>query len=80
MTEEDIKMRFINSAVQKGLAFRICFNGGSQNTFPQRFYQRIAINKTLRAIAHGHLVMATVKRKTYTAFQIVYRLREASHG
>ncbi len=53
----------------------------SQNTFPPRFYQRIAINKILRAIAHGRnrllLVMATGTGKTYTAFQIVYRLLQS---
>ena len=53
----------------------------SQSTFPPRFYQRIAINKTLRAIAHGQnrllLVMATGTGKTYTAFQIVYRLLQS---
>ena len=50
----------------------------SQNTWPPRYYQRIAINSTLDAIARGQkrllLVMATGTGKTYTAFQIVYRL------
>ena len=50
----------------------------SQNTWPPRYYQRIAINRTLDAIARGQdrllLVMATGTGKTYTAFQIVYRL------
>jgi len=50
----------------------------SQNTYPPRYYQRIAINRTLEAIARGQdrllLVMATGTGKTYTAFQIVYRL------
>ena len=50
----------------------------SQNTYPPRYYQRIAINRTLDAIARGQdrllLVMATGTGKTYTAFQIVYRL------
>lgn len=50
----------------------------SQNTYPPRYYQRIAINRTLDAIAKGQnrllLVMATGTGKTYTAFQIVYRL------
>ena len=50
----------------------------SQDTYPPRFYQRIAINRTLDAIALGQqrilLVMATGTGKTYTAFQIVYRL------
>lgn len=50
----------------------------SQNTYPPRYYQRMAVNKTLEAIAKGQdrilLVMATGTGKTYTAFQIVYRL------
>ena len=50
----------------------------SQNTYPPRYYQRIAINRTVEAIARGQerllLVMATGTGKTYTAFQIVYRL------
>lgn len=50
----------------------------SQNTYPPRYYQRIAINRTVDAIARGQqrllLVMATGTGKTYTAFQIVYRM------
>ena len=53
----------------------------SQNTYPPRYYQRIAINRTLDAIARGQnrilLVMATGTGKTYTAFQIVYRLLQS---
>lgn len=43
-----------------------------------RYYQRNAINRTIEAIAKGQdrilLVMATGTGKTYTAFQIIYRL------
>ena len=43
-----------------------------------RYYQQIAINRTVEAIAQGQnrilLVMATGTGKTYTAFQIIYRL------
>lgn len=50
----------------------------SRDTYPPRYYQRIAINKSVNAIANGSnrvlLVMATGTGKTYTAFQIVYRL------
>lgn len=50
----------------------------SQKTYPPRYYQRIAINRTVDAISRGTdrllLVMATGTGKTYTAFQIVYRL------
>lgn len=52
-----------------------------QNTFPPRYYQRIAINRTIEEIAKGRdrllLVMATGTGKTYTAFQIVYRLLQS---
>lgn len=53
----------------------------SQTTYPPRYYQRVAINRTLDAIARGQdrllLVMATGTGKTYTAFQIVYRLLQS---
>ena len=53
----------------------------SQNTYPPRYYQRIAINRTVDAIARGRnrllLVMATGTGKTYTAFQIVYRMLQS---
>ena len=50
----------------------------SQSTYPPGYYQRNAVNRTVEAIAKGQqrllLVMATGTGKTYTAFQIVYRL------
>lgn len=50
----------------------------SATTYDPRYYQRNAINRTVEAIAKGQnrllLVMATGTGKTYTAFQIVYRL------
>lgn len=50
----------------------------SATTYPPRYYQRVAVNRTVDAIAKGQdrilLVMATGTGKTYTAFQIVYRL------
>lgn len=53
----------------------------SQTTYPPRYYQRIAVNRTIEAIAKGQdrllLVMATGTGKTYTAFQIVYRLLQS---
>jgi type I restriction enzyme R subunit len=46
-----------------------------------RYYQQIAINRTVEAIARGEkrilLVMATGTGKTYTAFQIIWRLWKA---
>ncbi len=46
-----------------------------------RYYQRVAINKTVEAIARGQnrilLVMATGTGKTFTAFQTIWRLWKA---
>lgn len=46
-----------------------------------RYYQRVAINRTPEAISKGQrrvlLVMATGTGKTYTAFQIIWRLWKA---
>ena len=51
------------------------------NNKKPRYYQRIAIDRTIEAIAKNQkrilLVMATGTGKTYTAFQIVYRLIRA---
>ena len=54
------------------------FTDGSTRT--PRYYQQVAINRTVEAIARNQgnnrhlLVMATGTGKTYTAFQIIYRL------
>lgn len=46
-----------------------------------RYYQRVAINRTVEAVTRGQnrvlLVMATGTGKTYTAFQIIWRLWKA---
>lgn len=51
------------------------FDGTSRKP---RYYQQIAVNRTVEAIAKGQnriiLVMATGTGKTYTAFQIIHRL------
>lgn len=51
------------------------FDGSSRKP---RYYQQIAVNRTVEAIAKAQkrilLVMATGTGKTYTAFQIAYRL------
>lgn len=48
-------------------------------TYEPRYYQRIAVNRTVEAIAKGQnrvlIVMATGTGKTITAFQIIHRLR-----
>lgn len=48
-----------------------------------RYYQTNAINRTVEAVAKGQsrilLVMATGTGKTYTAFQIIWRLWKSKH-
>lgn len=50
-------------------------------SYEPRYYQRIAINRTIDAVAKGQnrilLVMATGTGKTYTAFQIIHRLTKS---
>ena len=79
-TEAELLARFKEESAitpaQEAIAAQPYYSG--QNTYPPRYYQRIAINRTVDAIARGQnrllLVMATGTGKTYTAFQIVYRL------
>lgn len=64
---------------QEELYLRNYFEDGSDKA--PRYYQRIAINRTIEAIGKGQnrilLVMATGTGKTYTAFQIIWRLWRA---
>jgi type I restriction enzyme, R subunit len=61
---------------QEAVAKQDYYEDGSQKA--PRYYQLIAINRTVEAIARGEnrvlLVMATGTGKTYTAFQIIWRL------
>ncbi|MER0169233.1 MAG: restriction endonuclease [Nitrosomonas sp.] len=61
---------------QNSLVTQDYYSDGS-NKIP-RYYQLLAINKTIEAIARGQnrilLVMATGTGKTFTAFQIIWRL------
>ncbi len=65
----------LNTA-QSELISQDYYSDGSNKT--PRYYQLLAINKTIEAIARGQnrllLVMATGTGKTYTAFQIIWRL------
>lgn len=82
-TEEELIARFKTesgmTAPQEKIVNQPYYS--SLNTYPPRYYQRIAINRTLDVIAKGQdrllLVMATGTGKTYTAFQIVYRLLQS---
>jgi len=64
------------SAGQTVVATQDYYDDGSKKS--PRYYQLIAINRTVDAIARGVnrilLVMATGTGKTYTAFQIIWRL------
>ena len=64
------------TANQESIGTQDYHDGGSNNS--PRYYQLIAINRTVDAIARGMnrilLVMATGTGKTYTAFQIIWRL------
>jgi type I restriction enzyme R subunit len=61
---------------QQTLVTQDYYSDGSNKT--PRYYQLLAINKTIEAIARGQnrilLVMATGTGKTFTAFQIIWRL------
>ncbi|MDR2544258.1 MAG: DEAD/DEAH box helicase family protein [Methanobrevibacter sp.] len=81
---EDLWDRYINaknidSEIEETIKTPYYFSISNRKN--PRYYQRIAINRTVEAIAKGEnrilLVMATGTGKTYTAFQIVYRLKEA---
>lgn len=70
------KYKHIDTSEQESIACYDYFFDGSGRE--PRYYQQIAINRTIEAIARGQdrilLVMATGAGKTYTAFQIIYRL------
>jgi type I restriction enzyme R subunit len=64
---------------QEAVVTQDYYDDGSQKA--PRYYQHVAINRTVEAIAQGRnrilLVMATGTGKTYTAFQIIWRLWKA---
>jgi type I restriction enzyme R subunit len=80
-TPEDLWNKYkhyknIATADGEKIALQKYFSDGSGRK--PRYYQQIAVNRTVEAIANGQnriiLVMATGTGKTYTAFQIIYRL------
>lgn len=86
-TKEDLYARFISESnggaglsdnQMKVIDQPFCTG---QDIFPPRYYQRNAVNRTVNSVAQGKkrllLVMATGTGKTYTAFQLVYRLLKA---
>ncbi len=70
------KYKGIQTEEQERISSQDYFFDGSGRT--PRYYQQIAINRTVEAIAKGQsrilLTMATGTGKTYTAFQIIHRL------
>jgi len=73
------KFKGLETPEQENIAsFDYFFDGSGRSP---RYYQQIAINRSIEAISKGQnrvlLVMATGTGKTYTAFQIIYRLWRA---
>ena len=70
------KYKGIETREQERITAQDYFFDGSGRA--PRYYQQIAINRTVEAIAKGQnrilLTMATGTGKTYTAFQIIHRL------
>lgn len=70
------KYKGIQTEEQERISAEDYFFDGSGRT--PRYYQQIAVNRTVEAIAKGQsrilLTMATGTGKTYTAFQIIHRL------
>ena len=70
------KYKGIETPQQETIAAHDYFFDGSGRA--PRYYQQIAVNRAVEAIAKGQnrilLVMATGTGKTYTAFQVIHRL------
>lgn len=80
-TEEALWRRYLTAKGMNETQERIISEPDHYDIFTQkrpRYYQRIAIDKTIEAIALGQkrilLVMATGTGKTFTAFQIIWKL------
>lgn len=71
--------RGIAKEQEKNLVAQSYHSDGSERE--PRYYQRVAINRAIEAVIKGQdrilLVMATGTGKTYTAFQIIWRLWKA---
>ena len=83
-TREELFERLVNekqltSEVTKAITTPYYTDAFSNKT--PRYYQQIAINRTIEAVANGQkrvmFVMATGTGKTFMAFQIIHRLRKA---
>lgn len=89
IVEVENRMQYAIDGNTKFYDVPLCFEENLMNTpfysgadcYPPRYYQRNAVNRTLEAIAKQQtrifIAMATGTGKTYTAFQIVWRLIES---
>lgn len=89
IVEVENQERYVMDGESKVYDVPLCFEENLLNTpfysgsncYPPRYYQRNAVNRTLAAISQQQtrilIVMATGTGKTYTAFQIVWRLLES---
>ena len=76
LREKDLKYKAINTEKAKEIVDQDYYIDDSDMS--PRYYQQNAVNRTIEAIAKGQsrilLVMATGTGKTYTAFNIIWRL------
>ncbi len=89
IAEVENRMEYAIDGESKAYDVPLCFEENLMDTpfysgadcYPPRYYQRNAVNRTLEAIAKNRsrilIAMATGTGKTYTAFQIVWRLIES---
>lgn len=80
-TPEALKARFEKQYTPEELKIiqQPYYTSAEENAKEPRYYQEVAINRTIEAVAKGQqrilLVMATGTGKTYTSFQIIHRLK-----
>lgn len=80
-TPEELYKRLVDAKQLSGEALKIVEQPfySDPYTYEPRYYQRIAVERTVEAIAKGKdrvlIVMATGTGKTITAFQIIHRLK-----
>ena len=82
-TEEELYQRYLDSKNYTSAEQHIVETPFYYDAYSHepRYYQRIAIDRTVEAIARGQqrvlVVMATGTGKTFTAFQIIHRLHKS---
>ena len=82
-TEEELYKRYLDNKDYTPEALKIVETPYYYDAYSHepRYYQRIAVDRTVEAIATGHkrvlVVMATGTGKTFTAFQIIHRLHKS---